>query len=340
MNARAVIVEPIGGKSMINLIDFNKSPIANYVYYGGNAGAKDAVIYENNLWMLKYPKTTRDLMNPQISYTTSPLSEYIGSRIYEALDIPVHETVLGIRNNKMVVGCKDFTRIWVDDSIDGKGGWIHLRLVPFHDLKNSFMASDLELYSGTGSETLIDEVLATITGQNDLKIIPGVLERFWDMFVIDAFIGNNDRNNGNWGILIDEVNREATLAPVYDNGNAFFNKRNIASMEKRLTDEKAMQEDAYKTPRCVYKYTGTDTEGQQINPFTFIAQGENPDCNASALRFVNKLDFKMIEQIIYDIPEVSGTISVMPEVQKMFYLELMKIRLNQIIKSLHIKHLL
>ena len=105
-------------------------------------------------------------------------------------------------------------------------------------------------------------------------------------------------------------------------------------MENRLNDENAMNEDAYKTPRCVYKYTGTDTEGQQINPYTFIARGENPDCNAAVIRFVNALDFKKIERIISDIPETSGTISVMPEIQKNFYLELMKIRLNQIVHSM------
>ena len=34
--------------------------------------------------------------NVEISYTTSPISEYIGSKIYESLDIEVHETKLGI----------------------------------------------------------------------------------------------------------------------------------------------------------------------------------------------------------------------------------------------------
>ena len=268
------------------------------------------------------------MKNPQISYT-SPLSEYIGSKVYEILNIPVHETMLGIRNGKIVVACKDFTIGWKDDTQLKISGWLKHRLVPFHDLKNSFMSSDLESYSGTGSETLLNEVLATIAGQNDLKTIPGVLERFWDMFVVDAFIGNNDRNNGNWGILISQENGEISLAPVFDNGNAFFNKRSIAAMEKRMIDEKAMEEDAFKTPRCVYNYTGTDTEGQQINPFSFIERGENPDCNAAVLRFVNALDFKMVENIINSIPEVFGTLSVMPEIQKKFYLELMRIRLHQ-----------
>ena len=325
-----LIINYMRGIEMISLIDFNKSDIAKFVYYGGDAGAKDAIIYEDDVWMLKYPKTTRDFVNPQISYTTSPLSEYIGSKIYEALRIPVHETLLGIRNNKLVVACKDFTRKKADTN--GSNGVNYLRLIPFHDLKNSFMAGDLDTYSGTGSETLLNEVLATITGQIDLKSIPGVLERFWDMFVVDAFIGNNDRNNGNWGILIDEVNLKTLLAPVFDNGNAFFNKRSITTMEKRLSDERAMHEDAYITSRCVYKYTGTDTEGERINPFKFMIQSENNDCNAAVLRFINNMDFSKIKCIIDDIPDVYGTISIMPESQKRFYLELMKIRLNKIME--------
>lgn len=36
-----------------------------------------------------------------ISYTTSPLSEFLGSRIYEILGYDVHKMILGFRNNKL-----------------------------------------------------------------------------------------------------------------------------------------------------------------------------------------------------------------------------------------------
>jgi len=308
---------------MLKLINFDESVIARGAFYGGNAGAKDAIRYDNAVWMIKYPKTTRDLVNPQISYTTSPLSEYLGSKIYESLNIPVHKTLLGTRKNKVVVACRDFTRDMHNDFTLK----FHNSLIPFHDLKNSFMSSDLESYSGTGSETLLNEMLATINGQDDLNSIPGVLERFWDMFVVDAFIGNNDRNNGNWGLLISP-DGALSLAPVYDNGNAFFNKRSLVQMEKRLGDEVAMREDAYITPRCVYKYTGLDNEGHRINPFDFIKRGENADCSAAAARFLAAVDMSAIEKIIDDIPEVTGALAVMPKIQKEFYMELMRIRLD------------
>jgi hypothetical protein len=315
---------------MLKLIDFNNAEIARGVFYGGDAGAKDAVVYEGAAWMVKYPKTTRDFINPQISYTTSPLSEYIGSKVYESLGIPVHETALGTRNNKVVVACKDFTRKLGGGSFNGiRGGWMDKQLVPFHDLKNSFISSNLESYFGSGPETLLDEVLSTITGLEDLRSIPGVLERFWDMFVIDAFIGNDDRNNGNWGILIDLKSGETALAPVFDNGNAFFNKRSLAQIEKRLDNELAMREDAYQNSLCAFKYTGLDNEGQKINPFTFIADGADGDCGTAVRRFVNCVNMGAIEGLVNDIPESVGNLSVMPANQKKFYLELMRIRLNQ-----------
>ena len=315
-------------------IDFEKSEIAMGVFYGGDAGAKEAVVYNDAIWLLKFPKATRGYANPQISYTTSPLSEYLGSKIYESLDIPVHETMLGVRKNKIIVACKDFTRKQETRSSQVSRGFHGLRqkrhLVPFHDLKNSFMSNDLDSYSGSGSETLLAEVLATIEGQDILKSIHGVADRFWDMFVVDAFIGNNDRNNGNWGILIDPDNNEASLAPVYDNGNAFFNKRSIEQMSKRLNSDEAMRNDAYLTPVCAFKYTGLDNEGHMINPFNFMKQDENVDCKAAVNRFVNRIKMEKIERLIEEIPESFGCLSVMPKVQKDFYIKLMRMRLEYI----------
>ena len=81
----------------------------NFLSYGGNGGNKKSFTKENGeKWFLKFPKTTRDFNNVDISYTTSPISEYIGSQIYNMLSFPVHETELGIYQDKIVVACKDF----------------------------------------------------------------------------------------------------------------------------------------------------------------------------------------------------------------------------------------
>ncbi|MDD7384322.1 MAG: hypothetical protein SPI12_03990 [Actinomycetaceae bacterium] len=212
----------------MELLNFDHALIRGDFFYGGDGGAKLAIEYEGDVWMLKFPKSTRGRHNPHMSYTTSPLSEYLGSQIYAALNIPVHQTVLGIRAGKVVVACKDFTF---------EKGRETARLIPFNEIKNAFMSSDLDSYCGSGSDTLLEEVLATIAAQPTLTAIPGVTQRFWDMFIVDALIGNNDRDNGNWGILRDNATRKQTLAPVFDNGNAFFSKRGIDQIIDAVPEE-------------------------------------------------------------------------------------------------------
>ena len=68
------------------------------LFYGGRAGQKEGILINGEPWIAKYPRTTRDLVGKHLpSYTSSPVSEYLGSHIYGLLGIPVHETTLGYR---------------------------------------------------------------------------------------------------------------------------------------------------------------------------------------------------------------------------------------------------
>ena len=69
--------------------------------------------------------------------------------------------------------------------------------------------------SPTGSEhfVLLNEVLIHLEYNPSINNIPGIKERFWDCVVIDGFINNNDRNNGNWGILRNKSGD--VLSPIY-----------------------------------------------------------------------------------------------------------------------------
>ena len=159
----------------------------------------------------------------------------------------------------------------------------------------------------------------------------GVQERFWDMFVVDALIGNNDRNNMNWGLLLNKENNEFSIEPVFDNGNAFYSKRSVDQIEKRLWKKEFLIEDAYKTSVCAFKYIGQDNELHHINPYTYIKQTKNNDCNNAVLRLVERFEYSKIESIIDNIPVNHNGISVMPEMQKMFYKDIIQLRYNDII---------
>lgn len=86
---------------MTEIYNLTQCQLSNLTY-GGNAGLKLGIIFQDDYYMLKFPKNTAGMRKMKISYTTSPLSEYIGSQIYQSLGIPVHETKLGIYKDKQV----------------------------------------------------------------------------------------------------------------------------------------------------------------------------------------------------------------------------------------------
>lgn len=94
--------------------DLNDAPRDLLGNYGGKSGFKYGITIDGDRWMVKFPENTKGFprlgkKNNHIPpYATSPISEYIGSHIYGALGIPVHKTILGYRQGKIVVACKDF----------------------------------------------------------------------------------------------------------------------------------------------------------------------------------------------------------------------------------------
>jgi hypothetical protein len=298
----------------INLIDFGTCE-TNLRFYGGEGGAKLGIIYEGENWLLKYPRNTKALNNPKITYTTSPLSEYIGSQVYKALDIPVHDTLLGYRDDKVVAACKDFLL----------AGEI---LTDFRSIKNTY--SDFTFDNGTtGSGTMLSEIITVFDTSDVLKEMPEAKERFWDMFVVDSLIGNYDRNNTNWGVVINVISEQITrLAPVYDNGAAFFDKRDEATFAKRLGDDKAIHADAIANATSAYLYD----DGKKINPFEYISGHTNRDCDKALVRVTAKLDGVDLMNIINAIPLSDHGYDIISGAQADFYKEILRVR-NVILHS-------
>lgn len=80
------------------------------ISYGGHGESKRGIIIDNERWFLKYPKLKKNKSVAEPFYLV-PLSEYIGSHIYETIGIDTHKTKLGIANGKVVVACKDIKTI-------------------------------------------------------------------------------------------------------------------------------------------------------------------------------------------------------------------------------------
>ena len=121
----------------------------------------------------------------------------------KVLEYRCKKTLLGTfmvkGREKIVVACGDFTEPGIV-------------LQDFASLKNQMIDSER---NGYGTE--LSDILQTFDEQTAIDK-KEITERFWNMFIVDAFIGNWDRHNGNWGFLYNTRTDEMKLAPVFDCG--------------------------------------------------------------------------------------------------------------------------
>lgn len=252
--------------------------------------------------MLKFPPHA--VKNKDLSYSNSCFSEYIGCQIYECIGIPVQKTLLGIYKvksvEKIVVACADFTEPGVT-------------LQDFASLKNQMIDSER---NGYGTE--LSDILLTF--QEQTAIDPkALIERFWDMFIVDALIGNWDRHNGNWGFLYNAHTDQMELAPVYDCGSSLYPQADEKIMEAVLGDEKELDFRIYEIPTSAILLNG-----KKVKYFDFISSLLNEDCNCALKRILPRIDMKKIYAIIEETPFIS-------ELQKRFYMTMLKERKEKIL---------
>ena len=212
----------------MEIFDFSECKYSNRNgSYGGAAGDKDGILINGEPWIAKYPKSNEGMAkNDRLSRTTqTPLSEYIGSHIYGLLGYPVHETLLGIRKGFVVVACKDFC--------DEKTRLLEMRTLKNIHISEMNQKFQLDLHETSDDHLVnLNELFLHFELNPEISKIKGVAERFWDQVVIDGLIGNNDRNNGNWGILACGEKRE--LAPIFDNGASFYPKKSTLAIQQLL----------------------------------------------------------------------------------------------------------
>ncbi len=296
--------------------------------YGGKAGKKLSIYDDGAVWMLKFPQNVRDIKRLHISYTNSPISEYIGSHVYDALGLPVHETKLGIYNDKVVVLCKDFT---VDPQRE---------LKPIENIVNIPLSNDYENFrsqSKSSTDTHGEDLGELVSTFNyNTKISPEFEKRFWEMFVVDAMIGNNDRHNRNWGYFIE--NNERVLAPVYDNGNSFLGKKSDQEIANMPENQYNSIVSSGNTP-FIYKDKKVDAFriiknqylGDDRKPIPALQQA----IQTIAERY--KKNAQKIMDFIDNMPEKQGNMTIITPERKNLYKQLIKDRYIKFIKPAYVK---
>ena len=286
------------------MIDFTNCRVVPGRAYNGANGSKIAVEYNGDIYMLKFPPSGQNKPT-ELSYTNSCISEHIASSIFNMLGILAQETMLGSYlvkgKEKIVCACKDFT-------VGGK------KLFDFCSIKNTILDSE-----SNGSGTELSEVLEAIEKQQFVS--PAlVLEHFWNMFVVDALLGNFDRHNGNWGFLYDEHTGETAIAPVFDCGSCLLPQADGNVMRKVLDNESELHARVYQFPTSAIKL-----KGRKVNYYDFLIGVGNKDCSAALCRILPLIDIEKINAFIDGVPYIT-------DLQRDFYKTYIGARYELIIK--------
>lgn len=287
--------------------------------YGGRSGRKDGIVWNGECWLVKYPKITTGMDRIEdLSYTLSPLSEYLGSHIYQILGIDTHETELVYRHGMIAVACKDFR---ADDEI-------LLEYTSIRNVASREFADELDRkLDGKEPDLLVrlEELLLHLENNPILSGIPGMRKRFWEVVIVDALINNNDRNNGNWGVLRSK--RGDRLAPVYDNGGSFSNKASDSKL-KRWIETDNIKSSALNTATA-FEYQGKPLTARKL--FDLIPEKES-DFREALIRLVPLIGEKMpeINRLIQEVPGEYQGIPVCSDERKIFYQKGMEYRYEEI----------
>lgn len=305
---------------MIKLENFDLYETTNKGY-GGHSGSKKGILINNEKYMLKYPKSTKSMDVVGLSYTTSPLSEYLGSNIYEIIGIDTHKTILGISNNKLVVACKDFLSITEE-------------IIDFNAIKNNYNEETEKYLENRHSSDFskyddLEDIIYIMNNNDYFKKVPQLQEMFWTMFIIDAFISNNDRNEANWGLIHNKENGKLKLSPVYDNGASFYSKSDDEKLISIINDEVKFKQMVYDS--SVSSFTLNE---KTLNPLKYIESMVNNDCNNILMKIVPKIDLNKIKEMFLEIPSEYNGIDVFSEIKKEVYYKVLEYRLENIFKPI------
>ena len=288
---------------MTDSIDFTSCRRLLGKAYNGANGKKIAVEYDGRQYMLKFPPS--GVQKPtDLSYTNSCISEHLGSSIFNMLGISAQYTLLGVftvnGKEKVVCACGDFTA-------DGK------TLYDFCSVKNTVIDSE---HGGSGTE--LSDILESIEKQQFVNP-EKLLEHFWNVFVVDALLGNFDRHNGNWGFLYDSKTDTAEIAPIFDCGSCLLPQADEKVMRNVLNNEDELNARIYRFPTSAVKL-----DGQKINYYDFLMSGEYDDCDEAIVRIVPRIDMEKIEQLINETPYIT-------DLQKDFYKAYINARYEKIL---------
>lgn len=281
------------------IIDFSRYPLSN-IHYGGSE-KKIGILYNKSPFMLKFQKAT------PFGLRFNHISEYIGSHIYQMLGINAQDTHLGTYKGESVVACRDF--------VSGTG----FQFVPFNDVSESTIETDMEKYQYSYSD-----IVKLLESNKKITNVKETITIFFDMYIVDALIGNFDRHGGNWGFL--KKDNKYKLSPVFDNGSCLYSSLvDEESIKKILNDPDEIKKRVYDYPTSQIKLNN-----RKSSYYSVIISLKFSYINNSLKKIYPRINLSKIDKLIDGVPCIS-------EIHKKFYKTMIKERHERILKPAYLK---
>ena len=185
--------------------------------------------------------------------------------------------------------------------------------VAFIGVGESSLEQDKEIYQYT-----YEDITSMLQENMRSTNVEETIDRFWDMFIVDALIGNFDRHGGNWGFI--KRNNQYRIASVYDNSSSLYPKLNT---DKKIAVVLASEEEINKR---IYTFPTSHIKVKNhiSSYFEVINSRQFEACNEALKRIVPRIDLNRINIIIDEIEGIS-------ELRKQFYKVMLEHRYEKIL---------
>ncbi len=247
-------------------------------------------------FILKFPKKERFLIR------NNHISEYIGCRIIASMGYVVQETYLGTYKGEDIVAIKDFVE-------QGQ------QFVAFNDVGESSIETDRDEFTYS-----YEDITNILMANNKLTDPKETIKQFWQLYIIDALLGNFDRHGGNWGFIKEE--NQYRLAPIFDNGSCLF---------PRMTDEDEMMKiikSQSETNRRIFDFPRSQIllDGKKSSYYEVISSCQFEECNMALIDVFERFNLQAAYELIDDI-------SIISEEHKAFYKHMLRSRYELLLKD-------
>lgn len=274
--------------------DFGAYEKNDRVYTGSEE--KFGITVNNENYIVKFRK------NSESGLLNNHISEHLGSSIFNLLGEDAQITTLGRYKGREIVLCKDFNR-------EGEV------FTPFNGVGESSLERDKELYNYS-----YEDIIRMLEENRKITKIDEVIEKFWNMYIIDALIGNFDRHGSNWGFI--KKNNSYQFSPIFDNGSSLFPRRNTEELMREVMESlDKIQEITFRYPTSQIRLNNKKSSYfDVIHSLAFV------ECNNALVRIFERIDLQKIFKLI-DIQDDLTTL------QRQFYKFIIEYRYEQIIEA-------